>query len=90
MLYIAIVNYLDDFAGADRPELVAKSFLELGNLLVSCGLEESKEKACLPCTKMVFVRVLFNMEDNNRYLAAKKETSTLQELQSLDLVNCLS
>ena len=45
MLHIAIVNYLDDFAGAEQPDLALKSFQELGNLLVSCGIEESAEKA---------------------------------------------
>lgn len=97
LLYIAVVNYLDDFAGADRPELALKSYTELGNLLVSCGLEEAKEKACPPCTKMVFIGVYFNTEDltlsvtPNRVretlnlidLWLKKDSAMLQELQSL-------
>ena len=63
MLHIAILNYLDDFAGAEKPELALKSFQELGNLLVSRGIEESREKACPPSTKMAFIGVLFNTDD---------------------------
>ena len=48
MLHITIVNYLDDFAGTEQPDLALKSFQELGNLLVSCEIEESAEKACPP------------------------------------------
>ena len=97
MLCIAIVNYLDDFAGADKPELALKSFQELGNLLVSCGIEESKEKACPPSTKMVFIGVLFDTDDLTLSVTAErvleilelvdswlqKKSATLRELQSL-------
>ena len=97
LLYVAVVNYLDDFAGADKPELAFKSYTELGNLLISCGLEEAKEKACPPCTKMAFIRVYFNTEDLTLSVTPdrvretldltdiwlKKDSALLQELQSL-------
>ena len=97
MLHIAILNYLDDFAGAEKPELALKSFQGLGNRLVSCGIEESKEKACPPSTKMVFIGVLFNTDDLTLSVTAErvqeilelvsmwfqKKSATLQELQSL-------
>ena len=51
MLQIAVLNYLDDFAGADKPELALKAYVELGKLLASCGIEESTQKACPPSTK---------------------------------------
>ena len=59
MLHIAVVNYLDDFAGADKPESALQSFQELGRLLISCGIEESAEKACPPRTKMIFIGCSF-------------------------------
>ena len=37
-------------------------FIELGQLLESCGIEESKQKACPPSTRMTFIRVLFDSE----------------------------
>ena len=57
MLQIAVLNYLDDFAGAGKPELALKAYEELGILLKSCGIEESKDKACQPSTQMVFIGV---------------------------------
>lgn len=79
MLHIAILNYLDDFAGADKPELAPKSFVELGKLLVSCGIEESKEKACPPSTRMVFIGVLFDSEE----LTLSVTPERLLEIQEL-------
>ena len=41
IFHIAILNYLDDLAGADEPESAWRPFLELGNILSLCSLEES-------------------------------------------------
>ena len=49
-----LLNYLDDFAGAEAPEDANKVFEFLHKLLTNCGLEESKDKACAPSTKMTF------------------------------------
>ena len=43
-------------AGGDTAE---RSYAELGNLLCSCGVQESVDKASPPSTIMVFVGVLF-------------------------------
>lgn len=45
-----LINYLDDFAGAEVPAKLQKAFDELKMLLLSCGLEESSYKACPPST----------------------------------------
>ena len=37
-------------------------FIELGQLLESCGIEESKQKACPPSTRMIFIGVRFDSE----------------------------
>ena len=60
IMHRSILNYLDDLAGAGEPELAWRSYSELGNILSSCGLEESREKACPPITQMTFIGVLFN------------------------------
>ena len=49
-----LLNYLDNFAGAEAPEDANKVFEFLHKLLTNCGLEESKDKACAPSTKMTF------------------------------------
>ena len=38
------VNYLDDFSGAEVPDRTIEAYRTLEELLLSCGLEESKEK----------------------------------------------
>ncbi|CAG2202606.1 unnamed protein product [Mytilus edulis] len=53
-----IINYLDDFAGVESPELSAKAFLELQNVLASCGIEESEHKAVGPSTRMEFLGII--------------------------------
>ena len=78
MLHIVILNYLDDFAGAEKPELALKPFQELGNLLVSRGIEESKEKACPPSTKMVFIGVLFDTDDLTLSVTAESVQEILE------------
>ena len=80
-MQIAILNYLDDLAGADAPELALKLYEELDNVLLSCGLEESWEKACLPSTCMTFIRVLFNSEDFTLSVTPKRVQELLDHLQ---------
>ncbi|CAG2216499.1 unnamed protein product [Mytilus edulis] len=53
-----IINYLDDFAGVEIPELSEKAFLELQNVLASCGIEESEHKAVGPSTRMEFLGII--------------------------------
>ncbi|CAC5380591.1 unnamed protein product [Mytilus coruscus] len=55
-----LLNYLDDFAGAEKSEDANFVFDLLGRLLDSCGLEESVEKASSPSTVMTFLGVEFN------------------------------
>jgi hypothetical protein len=57
-----MVNYLDDFGGAETKEKGWKAYETLGELLMSCGLEESVDKAVTPTTKMTFVGVTFDSE----------------------------
>ncbi|CAG2256649.1 unnamed protein product [Mytilus edulis] len=47
-----LLNYLDDFAGAEKSEDANVVFDLLGRLLDSCGLEESVEKTSSPNTVM--------------------------------------
>ena len=66
-------------------------------MLSSCGIEESKEKACPLSTKMVFIGVMFDTEDLTLSVIPEKlqeilelveswlqkQSATLQGLQSL-------
>ena len=57
---IAILNYLDDLAGAEKKEHANFAYLCLGTVLQRCGIEEAPDKACSPTEVMIFLGVLFN------------------------------
>ena len=94
---IAILNYLDDFAGAERRDNAIFAYNCLGTVLQKCGFVESIEKASPPSEIMSFLGVLFNtltmtMEITPERLTEirhlirtwlKKENATLKQVQSL-------
>ena len=96
-LGIAILNYLDDLAGAERKENAIFAYNCLGTVLQKCGFEESVEKASPPSEIMSFLGVLFNtltmtMEITPERLIEissllelwlHKENATLKQVQSL-------
>ena len=55
-----IVNYIDDFAGAEVPELADQAFQILEEVLSHCGLVESSSKSVSPSTVIIFLGVLLN------------------------------
>ncbi|CAC5387140.1 unnamed protein product [Mytilus coruscus] len=57
---ISLINYLDEFAGAEISEKADISFKKLKWVLDSCGLEESVEKASSPSHRMSFFREFKN------------------------------
>ncbi|CAC5393934.1 unnamed protein product [Mytilus coruscus] len=58
LLGFDIINYLDDFAGAETSENAFKAFKELENLFLSCGIEESTHKAFSPSHRMEFLGII--------------------------------
>ena len=94
---ICLLNYLDDLASAETPELAHFSFNTVRSVLRKCGIEESQNKACPPSTIMAFIGVLFNTntmtievtpERLNEIICLlrswlDKTTASLREIQSL-------
>ena len=77
-----ILNYADDFAGAETSyEIALLSFETLGNLLAEIGLIESKSKASPPATTMVYLGVKFDTVDLCMYVEDDKVTELRQELK---------
>ncbi|XP_019643774.1 PREDICTED: uncharacterized protein LOC109484856 [Branchiostoma belcheri] len=56
----SICNYLDDFGGAEYPQVAMEAFNSLQGTLHSLGLEESVEKAVEPTTCMTFLGTEFD------------------------------
>lgn len=57
-----VINYLDDFGGAETPGKANEAFEVLGSIIQSAGLEESQQKAVPPSTSMIFLGILFKTE----------------------------
>ena len=67
-----IVNSLDGFGGAEVPDRAIEAYRTLEKLLLSCGLEESKEKSVELTTKMIFLGVLFDSEKFTSEVTAER------------------
>ncbi|CAG2194905.1 RP-S9e [Mytilus edulis] len=94
---ISLINYLDDFAGAEISEKADISYTKLKWVLDSCGLEESVEKASSPSYRMSFLGVWFDTEKMTMEVTPdrlleifdlvsfwlNKDTASLKEVQSL-------
>ncbi|CAC5406931.1 unnamed protein product [Mytilus coruscus] len=94
---ISLINYLDDFAGAEISEKADISYKKLKWVLDSCGLEESVEKASSPSHRMSFLGVWFDTEKMTMEVTPdrlveifdlvsfwlNKDTASLKEVQSL-------
>ena len=93
----SVVNYIDDFAGAEVRDRAPEAYHSLGVLLDDLGLDESKDKACSPSTSMSFLGVLFDTVDGTLSVTnerlkeilallevwKKKQVASKTEVQSL-------
>ena len=76
-----ILNYADDFAGAEsKLDTAQLSFETLGHLLSELGLIESVSKACPPSTTMVYLGVKFNTVTMSMYVEDEKIVELKSEL----------
>ena len=75
-----IVNYLDDFAGAEQPGGASRAFEALGHLLQELGLQEASDKACPPATVMTFLGIGFDTDNMSLFITQDRLTQIKQEL----------
>ena len=54
-LGFSCTNYIDDFGGAETPDMFTQAFNTLGDLFTSLGLQSSPDKDCPPTTSIVFL-----------------------------------
>ncbi len=92
-----IINYLDDFGGAQPAENANAAFDTLGSVLYELGLQEAPEKAQAPSPNMEFLGVLFDVKKMEMRITperlnelsalldrwASANTATRKELESL-------
>ena len=58
-----VLVYLDDFGGAESGRKAQETFGKLGELLTQVGLEEAREKAIPPSTRMDWLGISFDTEE---------------------------
>ena len=76
------VNYVDDLGGVERTKSRAEeAFQKLGMLLDELGLDESKEKAEGPATKMTYLGVQFDSEAMTMSVPPAKLTEIKSEIR---------
>ena len=77
-----LINYLDDFASAQKNFYHAvTAFYELRQLLMELGLQESSAKAVFPCQIMIFLGVLFNSVTMTMEVIPSRLQQIKEELQ---------
>ena len=79
MIGLFLLNYVDDFVGAERKELTQFAYDRLGWVLEQVGLPENKSKAVPPSHTVEFLGVTFN----SKTMTMEVSGSRLQELDIL-------
>ena len=75
--------YLDDFGGAEVGSKASATFEHLGKLLEHFGLEEAKEKAVAPSTRMEWLGIAFDTTEWTMALRPGKLKELLDWLPKL-------
>lgn len=71
-LGFSLVSYLDDLGSAVPPDQATSAFKTPIGLLQELGLEEAMDKRCDPCTRMVFLGIMFDSNDMAMEIPADK------------------
>ena len=77
-----LLNYVDDFLGAETKELVWKAFNHLTWLLGDIRVETAPEKIIPPTTRIEFLGVTLDSQTMTMEIPTEKIRDTLQELHS--------
>ena len=72
-----LLNYVDDFVGAELSSIAWQAFRALDQLLTELGVEKAKDKTIPPTTKLEFLGITFNSES----MTMGVPTDKLQEIQ---------
>ena len=78
-----VLVYLDDFGGAEYPEAAADAYNNLGNVIKFCGLQEAKEKAVPPSTRMDWLGITLDTVEWTMALKSSKLSELLDLLPRL-------
>ena len=77
-----ILNYVDDFVGAEVYDKIWEAYRALENLLKNLRVETSKEKIVPPTTKFEFLGITFDTKTMTMEISEEKLVEIKKELQS--------
>ena len=76
------INYLDDFGGAETPEVAWESFQCLGKILMIMGIDKAIGKSIAPTTRMEFLGNVFDVMKMTIEISQECMAEILQLLDS--------
>ena len=78
---ISVVNYLDDFGGAETWSKAQQAYEGLASILKNSGLTEAMDKACKPSCVMTFLGIQLNTLDLSLTISQDRLDEILSILQ---------
>ena len=77
-----LLNYVDDFVGAEHYKMIWEAYHALNHLLRVLGVETSKDKIVPPTTRLEFLGITFDSITMTMEISQEKLKDILQELNS--------
>ena len=77
-----LLNYVDDFVGAELREKIWQAYTALADLLEELGVETSKGKLVLPTTRLEFLGVTFDSQSMTMEISEEKLAEIRTELEA--------
>ena len=78
---VQIINYLDDFAGADTWDTADTAHKTVQNILSGLGFQEVADKACSPSTQMEFLGTEFRTDSMTLHVTEARLRDITAELR---------
>ena len=85
-----LLNYVDDFLGAEMAEVANMAYERLGNILAELNIEENTAKAVSPCEVIEFLGVTFNSEKGTMEISPHRLSEILKLLDAWKSKTCFS
>ena len=77
-----LLNYVDDFVGAEQRDMIWAAYQALAKILEELGVETSPNKIVPPTTRLEFLGITFDSETMTMEISQKKMKEIKQELET--------
>lgn len=79
---VDVINFQDDFGGAEIWEKAEEAFRKLGEIIGNCGIAEAILKACEPAYRMIFLGILLDTLKMTLEVTEDRQVEILQEVET--------